>query len=165
MKKVSKYIITGLYFCLAFGLVFLIVKYYTNNVALKSENKQLQAYIDSEVTNNAKAGKYDTSDIIKTVAHITLDDKLFEQIYVDYDNDIAYYRYIGERDLVKVGDTVTIEDGNTSEVTDVTYPGFLIKANNDFHTGNSGMAVFNDKGVIIGYVSSLINDEVYCIWR
>lgn len=132
---------------------------------LQKKNTQLRSYISSELESNAKAGKYATNDIFKSVSHIDIDTNLFEEIYRNDDEDISYYRYIGKRDLVKIGDVVTTDEDVKTKVLDVTLAGFEVKANYGFYSGKSGTPIFDKDKNIVGYVSTIYDDKVYCIWR
>lgn len=132
---------------------------------LREEDARLHSSINSLLKDNAKAGKYNTNDIFKSVSHIDVDADLFEEIYRNDDEDISYYRYIGKRDLVKIGDTVTTDEGIKTKVLDVTLAGFEVKANYGFYAGKSGTSIFDKDKNIVGYVSTIYDDKVYCIWR
>ena len=132
---------------------------------LQEENGQLRDYISSQLESNAKTGKYATEDIFKSVSHIDIDSNLFEEIYRNDDEDISYYRYIGKRDLVKIGDVVTTDEDVKTKVVDITLAGFEVKANYGFYSGKSGTPIFDKDKNIIGYVSTIYDDKVYCIWR
>ena len=143
----------------------LLLQSYVKYGKLKEENEQLQSYINTKLESNAKSGKYNTDDIFKTVEHISVDTDLFEEIYSNADEDISYYRYIGDRDLVKVGDYVTTDEDVETKVVDVTYAGFMVEANYGFYSGKSGTPIFDKDKNIVGYISSIYDDKVYCIWR
>ncbi len=136
-----------------------------NCIKLQEKNEQLQSYISAKLKSNAKAGKYATNDIFKSVSHIDIDTSLFKEIYRNDDEDISYYRYIGKRDLVKIGDTVTTDEDVKTKVLDVTLAGFEVKANYGFYAGKSGTPIFDKDKNIVGYISSIYDDKVYCIWR
>ena len=104
-------------------------------------------------------------DIVKTVAHLDLDSEEYELIYSDTENDIAYYRYVGERTHIHEGDVVYNSKGVESTVTATNVYGFYITYNDSFTTGMSGTVVFNSDNEPVGYVSSNYgNTYVYCIW-
>lgn len=107
------------------------------------------------------------NDIIKTVSHINLEeDNNLELIYKDTDNDIAYYRFRGERDLVNIGDVLTTCYGDKVTITYCDVYGFRVNNSKYFSPGMSGTGLLNSKGQIVGYVSEMLkNDEVYCIWN
>lgn len=109
----------------------------------------------------------DDSCIMKTVAHVDLSDRDdLQLIYEDNDSDIAYYAYTGERNLVKVGETVYDTLGQGHVVTDFDINGFYFAYNNDIHTGMSGTSLVNENGEIVGYISSILNGKVVkCIWN
>ena len=105
------------------------------------------------------------TDIVKTVSHISLSED-YEVIYTDCDNDITYYRYVGERDFVTVGETVYTCNADAVTVTATDVHGFYVTCNNVFYSGMSGTVILNSNGNCVGYVSELLTDNtVYCIWR
>lgn len=108
--------------------------------------------------------KYEKLDIIKTVAHISLDGE-WELIYEDIDNDIAYYKYIGTRTSVKTGDIVINEHNKEFKVIGVYNEGFYIEYNDNFYPGMSGTIIRDKQGKEVGIVSTLINSEyIKCIY-
>ncbi len=110
--------------------------------------------------------EYDVpNDIIKTVAHVTIDNEDYEQIYSNAEDDVAYYRYIGKRDLLSIGDTVYLYDGSEGTVTSTSINGFTLDMSCPVIKGLSGMAILDSEGKQIGYISQLLqNDQVFCIW-
>ena len=109
-----------------------------------------------------------TYDLFKTVDHVDLsyrDDLV--KVYSDGENDIAYYMYTGERDVLHVGDSVYTPYGEEFTVTSIDCIGFLIKPVNDVtavQLGFSGMAVLNADGDQLGAISYIVDESIYCIW-
>lgn len=109
----------------------------------------------------------DQSDVFKTVAHLDLsgrDD--LELVSKDYENDVAYYRYVQpDRDVV-VGDTVYLFDGVEATLASVDAVGFTFTCESILNEGMSGTAILNSNGVQIGCVSRrLDNGSYYAIWN
>ena len=103
-------------------------------------------------------------DVFKTVAHVPVDNEELELIYKNAEDDVAYYRYIGPRDIVSIGDTVLLYDGTEGIVTSTSINGFTVKLDCQIFQGLSGMAILQEEHQI-GYVSTLLDTgEVYCIW-
>lgn len=103
-------------------------------------------------------------DVFKTVAHVPVDNVELELIYKNAEDDVAYYRYIGPRELVSIGDTVALYDGTEGKVTSTSINGFTVDLDCPIVQGLSGMAILQEEHQI-GYVSALLeNGEVYCIW-
>lgn len=120
-----------------------------------SGEKNADRYIDFEVP----------EDIIKTVAHVDVDNDNLELIYRDAVEDIAYYRFIGVRDIAQTKDKVHLYDGTTYTITSTSINGFTMTSNASATVGLSGMAVLDEEDNQIGYVSALLpSGEVYCIW-
>lgn len=105
-------------------------------------------------------------DIVKTVDHSHIDSEDFELIYRDPENDVAYYRYVGVRDLITVGTVLYLYDGREVTVSATGRHGFTVSSNTvTFTVGMSGDPVLNADGEQIGYISALLqNGHVYCIW-
>lgn len=108
---------------------------------------------------------YSDSDIFKTVAHLNISNPELELIYTDSVNDVAYYRYVGERNLLKVGDSVTLSNDSVSTVVNVELNGFYLEYRDNVYVGMSGTPVFDADGNTVGYVSELLDNKVYCIWN
>lgn len=108
-----------------------------------------------------------TDDLFKTVSHITLEEGLpFEKVYDSDDSDVAYYRYTGEKELVKKGDTVISSQDVSYTVTDTDIEGFYFLQDGSIVPGTSGTSVFNEKGEIVGYVSAVLQGKIVkCIWN
>lgn len=104
-------------------------------------------------------------DLIKTVNHINLEGCTdVEKVYTDADKDIAYYMYVGTRDVVTVGDTVYFGD-TASVVTSIDIYGFTVEGFEFIKAGDSGKSVYDTKRNQIGFISELLaTGEVYCIW-
>lgn len=107
-----------------------------------------------------------TQDLYKTVAHVDLSDVPYlELVYVDSDNDVAYYRYIGERSLINIGDEVLTVYNDVCTVTSTDCQGFTIDCPTGIDAGMSGTAIRDSDGVQIGYVSKRLSDgTVRCIY-
>jgi hypothetical protein len=142
---------------LGFYVIILIIVYATIGVLyLLTSNKDVTSI----------TVEYASPDVIKTVAHITLDSEKYELIYEDDDNDIAYYRVLDRDNLVSVGDTVYTINGDETTVTATDVYGFYVEYNEVFYPGMSGSVIINSTGNSVGYVSRLDNSEfVYCIWN
>lgn len=109
----------------------------------------------------------DQPDVFKTVAHLDLsgrDD--LELVSKDYENDVAYYRYVQpDRDVV-VGDTVYLFDGVEATLASVDAVGFTFTCEYVLNEGMSGTAILNSNGAQIGCVSRrLDNGSYYAIWN
>lgn len=102
---------------------------------------------------------------LKTVAHLDLSDRDdLELISKDFDNDVAYYRYIQPDRNVSIGDTVYTFDGVGATLTSVDAVGFTFETES-LTAGASGTAILNEAGNQIGYVSRrLENGKYYAIW-
>lgn len=107
-----------------------------------------------------------TSDILKTVAHVDLSYREdLKQVYVDVENDVAYYIYLNKTRNLSLGDTVYLMDGSECTVTYIDAFGFAFKSDSTLTQGLSGTAIRNANGVQLGYISKRLNtDEIYCIW-
>lgn len=105
-------------------------------------------------------------DVYKVVDHVNIDKSDLEMIYRDPENDVAYYRYVGERDLTEVGQTVYLHGGEECSVTSTGAHGFTISSTSvNFVVGMSGDPILDKDGNQIGYISALLkNGDVYCIW-
>lgn len=108
-----------------------------------------------------------SSDLYKTVAHIDMSDvEDLVLVYEDAENDVAYYRYVGDRDIIKEGDTVTTYEGNSAKVIALDVQGFYLEYSDMFYKGMSGTSIFDSNGNVVGYVSKIVNNErVFCIWK
>ncbi len=127
------------------------------------------SFILGNYTGNSNADRYVEfeipADVIKTVAHVEVDNPDLECIFTDSKEDIAYYRYIGNRELINKGDTVYLYDGTEYEVTSTSINGFNMKSDTPTIMGMSGMAILDKDRNQVGYISSLLQtNEVYCIW-
>lgn len=108
------------------------------------------------------------TDIVKTVAHIDVNNSNLELLYKDVDNDIAYYRYTGNvSKLVEENDILTTCYGDKVEVIYTDIYGFKVKSDvSVIQPGMSGTALENVNGDTVGYVSTILEDNiVYCIWK
>ena len=115
-------------------------------------------------TQPIKLAYTEPQDIFKTVAHVPVDNAELELIYKNAEDDVAYYRYIGPRELVGIGDTVNLYDGTKGTVTSTSINGFTVELDCQVVQGLSGMAILQYEHQV-GYVSALLdNGEVYCIW-
>lgn len=107
----------------------------------------------------------EVEDIVKTVAHVSVTNEDLELIYSNAEQDIAYYRYIGERSLLNIGDSVQLYDGTAGSITSTSINGFTVSFDIPVVQGLSGMAILTEEGEQVGYVSQLLdNGDVYCIW-
>lgn len=106
------------------------------------------------------------TDIYKTVAHVSLDsiDDL-ELLYTDTAKDVAYYRYTGERDVVKKDDVVYLYDGQPAIVLNTDVTGFYLELSENVYEGFSGTLVTDEDNNKIGYISSVTPNGIYCIWN
>lgn len=108
------------------------------------------------------------TDIVKTVAHIDVNNSDLELLYKDADNDIAYYRYTGNvSKLVEENDMLTTCYGDNVKVIYTDIYGFKVKSDvSVIQPGMSGTALENVNGDTVGYVSTILEDNVvYCIWK
>lgn len=105
-----------------------------------------------------------TRDVYKTVAHLQIDSPELELIYSDPVSDVAYYRYIGERTQLDIGDIVYLTTGEKCRVTNIDITGFYLEGATTVQAGMSGTIVTNSNGDTVGYVSSTSNGKLYCIW-
>lgn len=164
LNKLSKIKISGdelAIFCLVLMLVVLVGGFYLRY--------HLHTDTEEDATNNTyvlEVGK-DTNDILKTVAHIDLSkEKDLELLYSNSDTDVAYYRYVGDRKLARVGDTVKNCYGDEVTITYCDVYGFRVSNSEYFVPGMSGTGIIDSDGNIVGFVSeSLDSGEVYCIWN
>lgn len=139
--------------CIVFLSVIMVF-----NAGLFYTIKKLQPSEETSVTSD---GEY-----MKTVAHLEVDETLWECIFIDYDEDIAYYHYIGDKKLLKAGDTVTNTFGKESSVIDTNANGFRIEYSSEYVSGMSGQNVYDEEGNPVGIISTIVYDEyVYCIWN
>lgn len=108
------------------------------------------------------------SDVYKAVAHVDMSwNKDLKRIYVDYENDAAYYIYSDGRDFPNVGDIVTVYTGEQYEITYTDINQFMIKPleSNVVEVGYSGTAIMDKNGNQIGLISELSADGIVrCIW-
>lgn len=117
--------------------------------------KNADRYVDFEVP----------TDIIKTVAHVDVENDNLKLLHRDVVNDIAYYQFVGVRDICEIGDTVHLYDGTEFTISSTSINGFNLTGNEPVTTGMSGMAILDEEANQIGYVSSLLpTGEIYCIW-
>lgn len=107
------------------------------------------------------------SDVIKVPAHIDVSSDEFECIYTDTENDIAYYRFLVDRKLASIGDTLTTCYGDIVTISYTDVYGFRVSDPESYiQPGMSGTSVLDEEGEIVGTVSTLLEDnEVYCIWN
>ena len=115
-----------------------------------------------------RTGDFVDETVVTWVAHVpnTFDD--MELVYVDYENDIAYYKYVGDKVTPEVGDTLRLYDGTAVTVTSLSDMYFTIKSDDPsvFYTGLSNTPVQWENGTVVGYISTLMdNGQVKCIWR
>lgn len=107
-----------------------------------------------------------TCDLYKTVAHIDLsyrDD--LQLVYVDNENDLAYYMYLTDKRNLSIGDKVYLNTGIECTVSYIDAYGFAFTSDAYAYQGLSGTAVRDVKGNQLGYISRTLNeDEIYCIW-
>ena len=139
--------------CIVIALVTLLF-----NIGFKYAVRESESSEDTYVTSD---GEY-----MKTVAHLEVDETLWECISIDYDEDIAYYHYIGDKKLLKTGDIVTNTFGKESSVIDTNANGFRIEYSSEYVSGMSGQNVYDEEGNPVGIISTIVYDEyVYCIWN
>lgn len=104
------------------------------------------------------------SDVIKTVAHISIRNPNFELLASFPDEDVAYYRQVNQLYAVAVGDIVYTYRGEMAEVTDIGIYGFTIRCET-LTIGDSGTVIRNESDNQVGYVSQQVGDNLYyCIW-
>lgn len=117
--------------------------------------KNADKYVDFEVP----------TDIIKTVAHVDIVNDNLKLLHKDISSDIAYYQFVGVRDICEIGDVVHLYDGTEFVVVSASINGFNLAGDEPVTVGMSGMAILDEENNQIGYVSSLLpTGEVYCIW-
>lgn len=104
-------------------------------------------------------------DLVKTVAHIPDVFPNYTCVYADVNNDIAYYMYTGTRSTINVGDTVYNCNNETCTVTEISNYGFYLDNKQSWVTGMSGSPIYDAGENVVGYVSTLNSDNVYCIWK
>lgn len=111
------------------------------------------------------AANFENADVIRTVAHVDLSNRIdLELVAMDYENDVAIYKYVKPDYDIEVGDTVYLVGGATAIVVSSDAVGFTISSDS-ITAGMSGTAVTVDSGVQIGCVSSRLADGNYrCIW-
>ena len=120
-------------------------------------------YVNSRPV-NVTLEDYGGVDIYKTVAHLPIDCEELELLYTDSVHDIAYYRYVGDRTQLVVGDEVKLSTGDACTVRNIDMTGFYLDNADRAFVGLSGTIVTNSKGETVGYVSSIKNQMIYCIW-
>ena len=119
--------------------------------------------IESTVTDNSFVA---TESLYKTVGHIKVSNPDMKLVYLDEDNDVAYYMYIGDNTTLKPGDKVTTVNADTVTVTGCDVYGFYVDKPELFTTGMSGTSILDVDGNTVGYVSKIIaSKSVYCIWK
>lgn len=123
-------------------------------------------FFAAELFNVGEQPVYDTSNVLKTVAHIDLSDRDdLELISADHINDVAYYVYVKPNRNVKINDTVYLLDNVEASLTSVDAVGFTFRCDIILEAGMSGTAIRNASGEQIGYVSKrLRSGEYYGIW-
>lgn len=125
-------------------------------------DEALNAYKNSEHEKLA-------SDVFKTVAHIDMTwNKNVERIYVDFENDVAYYRRLDGKPFYSKGDTVFVYTGEPYEISYVDIQQFRIKPldKDVVVVGYSGTAITDEDGKQLGYISEIDADgNVTCIWN
>ena len=107
------------------------------------------------------------NDLIKTVAHINLEDNPnLEKVYEDSHEDIAYYMWVGERPIVKQGDILhTCVTDFDVEVLIADIYGFYFIPDQPLEPGMSGTLIYDDDMNVIGVISSVLVDGTgYAIW-
>lgn len=109
----------------------------------------------------------EVSDVVKTVAHVEVHNDNLELIYKDEINDIAYYRYTGKNKLAKENDILRTCYGDSVKIIYVDIYGFKVKSDiSVIQPGMSGTALEDIDGNTVGYVSTILEDNVvYCIWK
>lgn len=109
----------------------------------------------------------EVSDVVKTVAHVEVHNDNLELIYKDEINDIAYYRYIGKNKLAKENDILRTCYGDSVKIVYADIYGFKVKSDiSVIQPGMSGTALEDVDGNTVGYVSTILEDNVvYCIWK
>ncbi len=106
-------------------------------------------------------------EFVKTIAHIQLDSGDYRMVYVDTENDIAYYEVLDEQiKQITVGTEITDIHGGKGVVKETTPFGFIMECDTILmRSGESGKPVLHDSNVI-GYVSEAVSDSLmYCIWK
>lgn len=123
-------------------------------------------YVMQQVANAKERQELEQEPLLKTVAHIDLstrDD--LELVAVDYDNDVAFYKYVQPTRNIEIGETVKLIGGIEATLVYTDAVGFCIDCSS-ISTGMSGTAVQNMSGEQIGYISKRLPDNtVYCIWN
>lgn len=135
-----------------FAILFLLFLPFINSwLSLKIENL-------ANDTNESK--------VVKTTAHTSVEGTEWQEIYRNEDEDVAYYRHTGDKQLVKPGDTIINVNGDEVEVKSTDINGFLVDYDDSFYPGMSGTPVTDSNGNPVGYVSSVVESKfVYCIWN
>ena len=104
--------------------------------------------------------------LVKTVAHVEVDNPDLELIYKDDNTDIAYYSYIGNIEFVEKGDNLQTIHGDTVTVLTTDITGFTIDAKGAISAGQSGESILDSNGDCVGYISTeLSNGNIFCIWN
>ena len=107
------------------------------------------------------------NDLIKAPSHINLEDRNYlQKVYSDEEHDIAYYVWLGERDIVEVGDILyTCEPEITATVTSVDVYGIYFSVSQPISQGMSGTILTNKSGTAVGMISSYLDSGLcYAIW-
>lgn len=128
--------------------------------------------INPDNTGKVSAATCDTSisetgaRLIKTVAHVEVDNPDLELIYKDDNADIAYYSYVGDTAFVEKGDNLQTIHGDTVTVLTTDITGFTIDAKGAISAGQSGESILDSDGNCVGYISTeLSNGNIFCIWN
>lgn len=104
--------------------------------------------------------------LVKTVAHVEVDNPDLELIYKDDTADIAYYSYTGNAEFVEKGVNLQTIHGDIVTVLTADITGFTIDAKGAVSAGQSGESILDSDGNCVGYISTeLSNGNIFCIWN
>lgn len=105
------------------------------------------------------------TDIVRTVAHLVVEDANYKLIYKDTETDVAYYQWQGSREMTTKDSIVYLYDNSEGVVLSTSINGFTAKFETATYKGLSGMAVLDEDRNQIGYISQVFDDgSVFCIW-
>lgn len=104
--------------------------------------------------------------IVKTVAHIPLENDNMILLHSNVETDTAIYVNTSELPMLNIGDSVYTIRSEKCSVVAADATGFVISDNNVLYPGCSGQSILNANGDCVGYVSERqIDGNVRCIWN
>ena len=141
------------------GLGLTLILYGSGVVTLAHIGKVSAATCDTSVSETG-------ARLVKTVAHVEVDNPDLELIYKDDNADVAYYSYVGDTVFVEEGDSLQTIHGDTVTVLTTDITGFTVDAKGAISAGQSGESILDSSGDCVGYISTeLSNGNIFCIWN